>query len=118
MPAVAGGAARFATTHWSVVLTASEESSAEKAEALEKLCRIYWYPLYVFVRRQDHQPHDAQDLTQSFFARLLDKRYLNAVDLQPVNTLGGNAPSNTGTTDGQIARVPYTAEYYFYRAQD
>jgi RNA polymerase sigma factor (sigma-70 family) len=80
LPTLTSGAGQFATTHWSVVLAAAQESSAEKAEALEKLCRIYWYPLYVFVRRRGYQPPDAQDLTQSFFARLLHKQYLTAVD--------------------------------------
>jgi RNA polymerase sigma-70 factor (ECF subfamily) len=69
----------FATTHWSVVLTAGETGSQQAAEALEKLCRIYWYPLYAYVRRQGHGPHDAEDLTQGFFARLLEKHYLDQV---------------------------------------
>jgi len=68
----------FATTHWSVVLSAREKDSPRSAEALETLCRTYWYPLYAFVRRQGQSPHDAQDLTQSFFARLLEKDYLQA----------------------------------------
>ena len=49
-------------------------------EALETLCRTYWYPLYVYVRRQGQSPHDAQDLTQEFFARLLEKKYLRLAD--------------------------------------
>jgi DNA-directed RNA polymerase specialized sigma24 family protein len=61
----------FATTHWSVVLAASDASSSRAAAALEHLCRTYWYPLYAFVRRQGHGPEDAQDLTQDFFAHLL-----------------------------------------------
>lgn len=72
----------FVTTHWSVVLSAREKGSAQSADALEALCRTYWYPLYVFVRRQGHSPPDAQDLTQEFFARLLEKDYLDAVDQQ------------------------------------
>jgi RNA polymerase sigma factor (sigma-70 family) len=72
------GALAFATTHWSVVLTAQGESPAAK-EALEKLCRIYWWPLYGFVRRQGYKPEDAQDLTQAFFARLLERRDLETV---------------------------------------
>lgn len=72
----------FLTTHWSVVLSAREKGSTHSAEALETLCRTYWYPLYVFVRRQGHSPHDAQDLTQEFFARLLEKDYLDAADQQ------------------------------------
>lgn len=70
----------FATTHWSVVLAAGQGDSPGTDEALEKLCRTYWYPLYVFVRRSGHTQHDAEDLTQEFFARLLDKQYLSAVD--------------------------------------
>ena len=77
---IGSGARQFVTTHWSVVLAAREEDSPHAAEALAKLCRIYWYPLYAFIRRRGHSPHDAQDLTQEFFYRLLDKRYLDAVD--------------------------------------
>jgi RNA polymerase sigma factor (sigma-70 family) len=61
----------FATTHWSVVRLAGEPGSAQAAAALEKLCRTYWLPLYGYIRRQGHGPHDAQDLTQAFFVRLL-----------------------------------------------
>jgi RNA polymerase sigma factor (sigma-70 family) len=71
-------AGAFATTHWSVVLTAQGSSPAAD-EALEKLCRSYWWPLYGFVRRQGHTPEEAQDLTQSFFALLLKRRDLNTV---------------------------------------
>src|SRR5437016_9005201 len=70
----------FATTHWSVVLAAGQVISPEAEAALENLCRTYWYPLYAYVRRQGHGPHDAQDLTQGFFARLLEKNYLGAVE--------------------------------------
>ena len=68
----------FVTTHWSVVLTARDENSSKSSEALEALCRTYWFPLYAFVRRQGRNPHDAQDLTQEFFARLLEKDYLKS----------------------------------------
>ena len=68
----------FVATHWSVVLSARQKNSPESAAALETLCRTYWYPLYAFVRRQGHSPPDAQDLTQEFFARLLQKDYLKA----------------------------------------
>lgn len=71
--------AQFAPTHWTVVLTASGHDSAAR-EALENLCRHYWPPLYAYVRRQGHSPHDAQDLTQEFFRRLLEKNYLADVD--------------------------------------
>lgn len=72
--------AGFTSTHWSVVLAAGQDTSAKNAEALERLCRTYWYPLYAFVRRRGYPPHEAQDLTQGFFTRLLDKHYLKAVD--------------------------------------
>jgi RNA polymerase sigma-70 factor (ECF subfamily) len=69
----------FATTHWSVVLAAREVDSPSASDALTSLCRTYWYPLYAYVRRKGHSPDDAQDLTQEFFARLLEKNFLTAV---------------------------------------
>jgi len=72
------GTVAFATTHWSIVLTAQERSPAADA-ALEKLCRTYWWPLYGFVRRQGYSPEEAQDLTQGFFALLLERRDFDAV---------------------------------------
>ena len=72
------GAVAFATTHWSVVLTAQDESPAAQ-EALEKLCRTYWRPIFSFVRRQGVGPEEAEDLTQGFFALLLERRDLDAV---------------------------------------
>jgi DNA-directed RNA polymerase specialized sigma24 family protein len=66
----------FATTHWSVVVAAGEGDSLPAAEALGKLCRTYWYPLYASVRRRGYQAQDAQDLTQGFFAALLAGNYL------------------------------------------
>src|SRR5262245_4866836 len=69
----------FATTHWSVVLAAGQEDSAAQS-ALETLCRVYWYPIYVYVRRKGHGPDDAQDLTQEFFARLISKQHLRLAD--------------------------------------
>ena len=74
----AGAQSLFVTTHWSVVLAAKDKASPASASALEALCRTYWYPLYAFVRRQGHAACDAQDLTQEFFARLLQKDYLAA----------------------------------------
>jgi RNA polymerase sigma factor (sigma-70 family) len=71
--------ANFATTHWSVVRAAGGDSLASAA-ALEQLCRAYWYPLYAFVRRLGHPAHDAQDLTQAFFAELFRKDYFRAAD--------------------------------------
>ncbi len=70
----------FTTTHWSVVLNAGQAASPKAAMALEQLCRTYWYPLYAFVRRKGHGPHDAQDLTQAFFARVLEKNYIAQAD--------------------------------------
>jgi RNA polymerase sigma-70 factor (ECF subfamily) len=70
----------FATTHWSLVLAAGHESASGAQEALEKLCGSYWFPLYAFVRRQGHNPHDAQDLTQEFFAWLLGSKHLSVAD--------------------------------------
>ncbi len=58
----------FATTHWSIVLTAKAGDSPEASEALEKLCRVYWPPFYSFIRREGHDATEAQDLTQGFFA--------------------------------------------------
>ena len=68
----------FRTTHWSVVLEAQGESPAAQ-QALEKLCRTYWRPIYGFVRRQGVRPEDAEDLTQGFFALLLERKDLNTV---------------------------------------
>src|SRR2546427_2412443 len=67
----------FATTHWSVILAAGRDSSPDARDALEKLCRTYWYPLYVYVRRRGRSPEDAQDLTQQFFAEFLEKNSLS-----------------------------------------
>jgi RNA polymerase sigma factor (sigma-70 family) len=72
------GPAAFTTTHWSVVLEAQGESPAAR-EALEKLCRTYWRPIYSFVRRQGARSEDAEDLTQGFFALLLERKDLNTV---------------------------------------
>src|SRR5438876_4225550 len=71
---------QFCTTHWSVVLVAGDAASPRASEALEKLCRTYWYPLYAYTRRLSYSPHDAQDLTQRFFAPLLEKNFLESVD--------------------------------------
>lgn len=75
------GHAAFQTTRWSVVLAAQGKSSGEDAfSSLEALCRQYWPPLYAYVRHRGHAAHDAQDLTQAFFARLLEKDWLTAAD--------------------------------------
>jgi RNA polymerase sigma factor (sigma-70 family) len=70
----------FATTHWSLVLAAGRSDSTQARAALETLCRAYWYPLYAFVRRLGHTPHDAEDVVQGFFALCLEKNYLSAAD--------------------------------------
>ena len=72
------GDTNFATTHWSIVLAAQGESPAAE-EALEKLCRAYWRPIFAFVRREGMEPNEAEDLTQGFFALLLERRDLDAV---------------------------------------
>src|SRR5262245_54121235 len=70
----------FPTTHWSIVLAAGNNASEDAHQALEKLCRTYWYALYAFVRRQGRTPEEAQDLTQDFFARFLAKDYAGLAD--------------------------------------
>lgn len=75
-------AREFRTTHWSVVLQAGAGESPEQLTALERLCRAYWYPLYSFVRRRGYDAHAAQDLTQAFFERLLQKNYLAEVSAE------------------------------------
>jgi RNA polymerase sigma factor (sigma-70 family) len=72
--------AQFTTTRWSVVLAAGGATSSQVEVALAELCRTYWYPLYAFIRRKGYRPHDAQDLTQAFFARLLEKNYVAQAD--------------------------------------
>ena len=69
----------FATTRWTVVLAAGHRSLPQADVALEELCRTYWYPLYAYVRRQGHSREDAEDLTQAFFACLLEKNYLEGI---------------------------------------
>ncbi len=74
-------AAGFAATHWTVVLAAARgEEPSRAAAAMTELCRTYWYPLYAFLRRRGHEAHEAEDLTQEFFARLLGPHFLAAVD--------------------------------------
>ena len=70
----------FATTHWSVVVRARDIESPEAALAMEKLCRMYWYPLYVFARRKGHTHEDASDLTQAFFEKFLEKDFIRSAD--------------------------------------
>jgi RNA polymerase sigma factor (sigma-70 family) len=73
-------AMRFASTQWSLVLAARGDSSAAGANALAGLCGAYWQPLYGYVRRRGYSVEDAQDLTQSYFSRLLEKRFLDQAD--------------------------------------
>jgi RNA polymerase sigma factor (sigma-70 family) len=70
------GPGHFATTHWSVVLAAAQTQSPEAEGALEALCRQYWYPLYAWLRRKGHSPHEAEDLTQEFFSRRIVTKYI------------------------------------------
>ncbi len=74
------GRPAFVTTHWSVVVAAGRNDTARARDALARLCQTYWHPLYAYVRRLGHSPPDAQDLTQEFFARLLEKNYLADAD--------------------------------------
>ncbi|MBC8096702.1 MAG: protein kinase, partial [Akkermansiaceae bacterium] len=73
-------AAHFATTRWSLVLNAGQQSTAESAKALETLCSAYWFPLYAYARRKGYAAEDASDLTQEFFLRLLEKQFLESAD--------------------------------------
>lgn len=73
-------AVRFEATRWSIVVAAGGADSERAHRALKHLCAAYWYPLYAFVRRQGQSPHDAQDLTQAFFARLLERNFLGDAD--------------------------------------
>ena len=70
----------FATTHWSVVVAAGEGGSEPAQHALETLCRAYWFPIYVYVRRKGHGVDEAEDLTQEFFAQLIAKEHLRLAD--------------------------------------
>ena len=72
----------FPSTHWSVVLATGQRSDSQASEALEHLCRSYWYPLYAYIRRRGYSSKDAEDLTQEFFARLLAGNFLERADPQ------------------------------------
>jgi len=74
------GAGHFQTTSWSLVLAAARQPTESAETALAKLCQLYWYPIYAFVRRRGHSQDDARDLTQEFFSRLLEKNYLKDAD--------------------------------------
>ena len=79
------GAELFQTTHWSVVVRAGQQASLESGEALERLCRTYWFPLYAYIRRRGYEAAEAQDLTQDFFVRLLEKDYIARADRHKVS---------------------------------
>src|SRR2546422_8518267 len=70
----------FRTTHWSVVLNAGDDRSPDQADALERLCRTYWPAVYAFIRRRGRDEHDAKDLTQAFFERILAKDWIREAD--------------------------------------
>ena len=74
-----GTQAQFAPTRWSVVLAAQDSGSPSAEAALARLCEVYWYPIYAFLRRKGHSCHEAEDLTQGFFAHVLRREWLRNV---------------------------------------
>src|SRR5271157_450985 len=76
----AEGAASFHTTRWTIVMRAAQSQAQGGQSALAELCRLYWYPLYIFARRRGYSPDDAKDLTQSFFLHVVEHRALTGVD--------------------------------------
>jgi len=78
-PAMSASGDIFATTRWTLVLAAGRRGAPQADMALEELCRTYWYPLYAYVRRHGHSHENAEDLTQAFFARFLEKNYLAGI---------------------------------------
>src|SRR6516162_8437850 len=79
---IPGAARQFTSTRWSLVVAAGQRDSPEAEDALASLCQLYWYPLYAYARRHLPNVEDAQELTQEFFARLLEKDYLRQADRQ------------------------------------
>ena len=77
---ISTGKPRFATTHWSVISAAGKSSSPQQKQALETLCQSYWFPLYAYLRRRGYDTHQAEDLTQAFFAHILEKQDLQTAD--------------------------------------
>ena len=77
---ISAGKPRFATTHWSVVSAAGKSSSPQQKQALETLCRSYWFPLYAYLRQRGYDTHQAEDLTQAFFGHILEKKDLQTAD--------------------------------------
>ena len=76
----AEGAASFHTTRWTIVMNAAQSQAPGEQSALAELCRLYWYPLYIFARRRGYSPDDAQDLTQGFFLHVVEHRAFTGVD--------------------------------------
>jgi RNA polymerase sigma factor (sigma-70 family) len=76
----AGGATRFQTTRWSVVLVSAQSHAPGSKDAFADLCKLYWYPLYAFIRHRRHSPEDAEDLVQGFFLHLVEHKTLGRVD--------------------------------------
>jgi RNA polymerase sigma factor (sigma-70 family) len=72
----------FATTHWTVVVAAGRKHTPQSDQALEDLCKTYWFPLYAYVRRRGHSKEDAEDLTQTFFERFLTRNYLEGLNAE------------------------------------
>src|SRR6266478_1795802 len=70
----------FVTTHWSIILSAGRSDTPRAKDALSKLCQSYWFPLYGYGRGRGHGREDAEDLTQAFFARLLEKNWIGSAD--------------------------------------
>ena len=77
---ISTGRPRFATTHWSVISAAGKSSSPQQRQALETLCQSYWFPLFAYLRRRGYDTHQAEDLTQAFFAHILEKKDLGNAD--------------------------------------
>jgi RNA polymerase sigma factor (sigma-70 family) len=77
-PAPVRASREFATTRWSIVISAGHRSSPDSKRALASLCETYWYPLYAYARRRVSDVNEAQDLTQAFFVELLEKNYVGA----------------------------------------
>src|SRR5689334_14949963 len=75
-----GRSPQFTTTRWSVIVNSSHDNDTLALEALEQLCRVYWYPLYAFARRRGFSAEDSQDLTQTFFKRLIEKNFVAHAD--------------------------------------
>jgi len=70
----------FVTTRWTVVLAAADQSTPQAERALEEICQTYWFPLYAYIRRRDHSPADAEDLTQAFFLQLIENHWIGDAD--------------------------------------